>query len=459
MITQTIPKRRHRPHLLGDLANFRADALGLLLDVAQNYGPVTQLRFGPVPVYILTDPAALHRVLQTNNRNYRKEQNFMNIARLALQTKDNLFTSDGDLWLTQRRRMQPAFHRQQVSRFANIITAETNQALTDWQAGQALDLEAAMMDITMSIIGRTMLSVDILRDHPHLYHAFTTVSTYIADRASNPAAPLLYALNGRNREFQQALQIAHAMLHNAIHQRIQSGDHPSDLLDMLMMARDENDGTPMSTAKLVDELFGIVSAGHETSSVTLAWLFHSLAAQPTVETRLHQELDRVLGERTPTVADLPNLPYLKQIIDETLRHYPAAFVSTRQSITADEVCGYRIPAKAIVLINIYGLHHHPRYWSEPMTFNPGRFAPEHAQAIDREAYLPFLLGPRKCIGEPLAYLEMQLIAATVAQRFRLHSDPARPAKLITKFTLRAQGGLWMTPSQRLNRQSTNAIGV
>ena len=448
MKTQTPPRRQRRPHLLGDLADFRTDALGLMLDLARNYGPVTQLRFGPAPVYALTDPAALHHVLQSNNRNYRKEQNFMNITRLALATKDNLFTSDGESWLKQRRLMQPTFHRQQVSRFAEVITEETVQALHRWSSAQSLDLEAAMMDITMNVIGRTMLNIDILRDHPQLYHAFTTVSTYIADRASNPAAPLLYAFNGRTREFQKALAVSRTMLKQAIDQRLASGDHPGDLLDLLLMARDEEDGSQMSTAKLMDELFGIVSAGHETSSITLAWLFHSLAAHPAIEAKVHAELDRVLGERLPTVADLPNLPYLKQVIDETLRRYPAAYVSTRQSIAADEVAGYTIPAKSIVLINIYGLHHHPRYWSEPDRFNPDRFAPVHADVIHRQAYLPFLLGPRKCIGEPLAQLEMQLIAATIAQRFRLRPDPARPAKLVTKFTLRAADGLWMQPALR-----------
>lgn len=448
MNTQTPPKRRHRPHLLGDLADFRTDALGLLLDLARNYGPVTQLRYGPALVYVLTDPAALHHVLQGNNRNYRKEQNFMNITRMALATKDNLFTSDGDSWLKQRRLMQPTFHRQQVNRFAAVIIEETGQALDRWPMGQPFDLEAAMMDITMNVIGRTMLNIDILRDYPQLYHAFTTVSTYIAERSFNPAAPLLYALNGRTRTFQKALTMTRTMLKQAIEQRLASGDHPGDLLDMLMLARDEDDGSQMSTAKLMDELFGIVSAGHETSSITLAWLFHSLAAHPAIEAKVHAELDRVLGERLPTIADLPNLPYLKQVIDETLRCYPAAYVSTRQSIAEDTVAGYTIPAKSILLINIYGLHHHPHYWADPNRFDPDRFALAHADAINRQAYLPFLLGPRKCIGEPLAHLEMQLIAATVAQRFRLRCDPARPAKLVTKFTLRAADGLWMQPERR-----------
>ncbi|MEZ4725618.1 MAG: cytochrome P450 [Caldilineaceae bacterium] len=190
------------------------------------------------------------------------------------------------------------------------------------------------------------------------------------------------------------------------------------------------------------------SVNLRSCGVTLAWLFHTLAAHPTVEAQLHAELDHVLGKRMPTAADLPTLPYLKQVIEETLRRYPAAYLSTRQSIAADEICGYAIPAKSIVLINIYGLHHHPDYWADPVRFDPDRFAPTGAQANNHDAYLPFLLGPRKCIGEPLAHLEMALITETVAQRFRLRADPTRPAKLTTKFTLRAQGGLWMIPEAR-----------
>jgi cytochrome P450 len=324
--------------------------------------------------------------------------------------------------------------------------------LDSWQEGQPLDLEQAMMDVTMGIIGRTMVSEDILEEHPHLYHAFNTISTYIVQRAtrlSNRLVPPSLPTPA-NRAFREALATVRRVLGRVVVQRQAqpAEERPHDLLTMMMDAGDDENGYALSDEQLVDELFGIVSAGHETSSITLAWLFHSLAENAEAERKLHEEIDRVLQGRRPTLEDLPNLPYVEQVVNETMRRYPAAYITTRQSIDADEILGYTIPAKAMIIINIYGLHHHPAYWEEPQQFKPERFDPKNADGISKYLYLPFGEGPRKCIGEPLARLEMRLITAMVAQRFCLRQDPSRPAELIARFTLGARDGIWMIPEQR-----------
>ena len=150
----------------------------------------------------------------------------------------------------------------------------------------------------------------------------------------------------------------------------------------------------------------------------------------------------------PTTADLPNLPYLAQVTDETLRRYPAAYLTTRESIEADEVLGYQIPAKSMVMLNIFGLQHHSDYWEEPMSFKPERFAPENEDRINNDAFLPFGEGPRKCIGEPLARQEIRLIAAVIAQKYRLKLDQKRPIKVTARFTLHTVDGAWMIPEPR-----------
>jgi cytochrome P450 len=159
-------------------------------------------------------------------------------------------------------------------------------------------------------------------------------------------------------------------------------------------------------------------------------------------------LDEALNGRIPTTADLANLPYLAQVTDETLRRYPAAYLTTRQSIESDEVLGFAIPANSMVMLNIYGLQRHPDYWDEPMTFNPDRFAPENIDKINKFAFLPFGEGPRKCIGEPLARQEIRLIAAAIAQQYRLRPDPNRPTTVAAKFTLHTVSGAWMIPEKR-----------
>jgi cytochrome P450 len=217
---------------------------------------------------------------------------------------------------------------------------------------------------------------------------------------------------------------------------------------MLMASEDEESGATLATEQLMDEMFGIVTAGHETSSITLALMFKALAENPAVEAGVHAELDAVLNGRTPTVADLPHLPYLGQVVNETMRRYPAAYLATRESIEEDDVLGYKIPAKSMLILNIYGLHHQYDYWQEPLAFNPDRFSAENTPHINKFAFIPFGEGPRKCIGEPLARLEMQLIAAAIAQRYRLCPDPNRPAQVTARFTLHSVDGVWMLPERR-----------
>jgi cytochrome P450 len=339
-----------------------------------------------------------------------------------------------------------------VAGFDQTITEETARLLASWQLGRPVDMEQAMMDVTMSVIGRTMLSRNILDDHPQLYRAFSTVSNALIDRATIISERLtpLFVPTRKNQAFKEARTLIQEILGTAVKERQAQtpADRPHDLLTMLLAAEDEESGATFTPEQLMDEMFGIVTAGHETSSITLAFLFKSLAENPDVEARLHAEMDAVLDGRPPTTADLPNLPYLEQVMNETMRRYPAAYLTTRESIGEDEVMGYRVPAKSMVMVNIYGLQHNPAYWEQPMDFDPGRFAPENVEKIHKFALLPFGEGPRKCIGEPLARLEMRLIAATIAQRYRLRLDPKRPAQVTARFTLHSADGVWMIPESR-----------
>jgi cytochrome P450 len=215
-----------------------------------------------------------------------------------------------------------------------------------------------------------------------------------------------------------------------------------------MSARDADSGEGMNDQQIRDEIMTIFLAGHETTATTLAWTWYLLAQHPEAEAQLHQELAAVLGGRTPEVQDLPNLTYLRKVIDEALRLYPPAWMFARRTVNSDRIGGYDLPASATIMISPYVTHHLPSLWNEPEKFDPERFRPEHANARHRFAYLPFSGGPRICIGNNFALMESQLIVAMVAQSYRLrlvsgHEVHARP-----RATLRPYPGLVMTLEPR-----------
>lgn len=446
MALNPIPERTTKRTLLGDLPDFQKRPLLLMLEIANEHPPLLKLQFGPTPQYAITDPDGAKYILQSNGRNYIKEQQMMNITKDVLKSGQNLFTSDGDAWLKRRRTMQPSFHRKVVADFSTVIVQEANRILNKWQDGRSIDIEEAMMEATMAVIGQTMLSQDLLTAHPQLYDAFTIASEHVIHRATTISGRLTppFIPTAKNRAYKSALNTIRGVLNSAVQTRqAQSpAERPADLLTMLMAGRDDESGFTFSKEQLMDELYGIVTAGHETSSITLAALFYELAQQPALQVRAIAEVDSVLNGRLPTAEDMPNLPFLNACLDETMRRYPAAYVTTRQSVEADELLGHRLPANSIIMINIYGLHHHQAYWQNPMQFDPDRWSRDE---IVKEAFLPFGAGPRKCIGEPLARLEMALIAATLLQRARFKVDEKRPFILQARFTLRAQNGIWLIP--------------
>jgi cytochrome P450 len=217
---------------------------------------------------------------------------------------------------------------------------------------------------------------------------------------------------------------------------------------MLMEARDEETREAMTDQDLRDELITMFVAGHETTAVLLTWLFHILACEPEWETCLVDEVSTVLGGRPPGFEDLPSFPTLRMAIDETLRLYPPLWITNRNAVQDDEICGYRIRAGEVVGIAPYVTHRLPAYWPDPERFDPLRFEPERSAGQPRFAYLPFGGGPRQCIGNNFALQEAQLIFATLVPRFRLQAIPERPVKLEPTATLRPKDGLWMKIEKR-----------
>jgi Cytochrome P450 len=255
------------------------------------------------------------------------------------------------------------------------------------------------------------------------------------------AAPLSVPIP-RNVEYNRALKVLNETIFPLI---AEARQHPKDdLLGMLLAMRDEETGEGMSDRQARDEVVTIFFAGHETTAATMTWAFYLLSEHPKVEERVRNELKTVLNGRVPTFADLQKLTYTQQVLNEVLRLYPAAYLFAREAVTDDVIDGFRIPAKTLIFITPFITHRDAKYWKDPETFDPERFAPEQVGSHPRHHYYPFGEGPHVCIGNNFALMEMQLILATVLQRYHLRLDPSHPIALKPEATLRPRNGMKMT---------------
>lgn len=435
--------------LFGLINEFQHDMLGFYRTAMQEYGDVVRLRLLWVNTYAVTHPDAVRYLLQEHNRNYRRNRFVNDLIKRYLGK--GLFTLDGESWLSRRRLMQPAFHRQRLHGLAVSMTDATERMLAGWAqqpANAPLAIHEEMMKVTLQIAGQALFSIDLLGDAKKVGDAFVETTAYTSKRMQTPFLPPRFLPTGQNRRFNQASKTLDQTIYAMIRKRRQQQTDAADLLSMLMAARDAETGATMSDEQLRHEIALLIFAGHDTTANALTWAFYLLSQHPAEEAKLHAELESVLQGRTPTIEDLPNLPYTRMVIEETLRLYPPAWTIGRQSIEADVVDGYTIPAKANLIVPIYVIHHDPRWWPEPERFDPERFTPERSANRHKFAYLPFGAGPRLCIGNNFAMIEAQLVLATIAQRYRLRLVVGHPVQPKPVVMLSTSHGLPMLLERR-----------
>ncbi|MCS6843546.1 MAG: cytochrome P450 [Caldilineales bacterium] len=436
---------------IGSLFDMQRDPLGFGLRVAQEFGDVARMKVMGEEGIVLHSPQDIQHVLQTNSRNYSKQT--MDYQLLRPLVGNGLLTSDGDFWLRQRRLMQPAFHRQRIAALADMMVEATLAALETWepaiQRGEAIALDQEMARLTLTIVGRALLSFDLGDEANEFGRAFRQANAHFGFK--NFLSLLLPQLPTRsNRQFKQAVRSMDAVVQEIIATRRRQGAAaaPDDLLSLLMEAVDEETGEGMTDQQLRDEVMTILLAGHETTANALTWTFYLLSQHPEEAERLYAEVDQVLAGRPPTFDDLPRLTFARYVFQEALRLYPPAWSIARRSIEADMLGGYAIPGGTIVHINIYVLHHNPRYWEEPERFWPDRFDEAHSEGRHRFAFIPFSAGPRKCIGDQFAMTEGLLILATVVQRLALDLAPGHRVEPHPLITLTPKYGMRMIPRRR-----------
>ena len=438
--------------MLPQMARIQSDTLGFIMDTTRRYGELVHFDLGITHAYLVNQPDAIKHILLDNYRNYTKDTIQYNA--LATITGRGLLTSDGELWFRNRRLEQPAFSRPRLLALDEVVVPAVQSMLEGWKAAAAdkqsvvLDVDDAMMRVTLEVVGKALFEIDLSRDARSLTGAVLTCLDHIVYKARRMIVPPDWVPIPRNLRFKRALRLLDEAVYALIDARQASGRPGGDLLGMLLQARDPDNGQPMSRQQLRDEVITLLIAGHETVASALTWTFYLLAKSPATVAALQAEVQQVLGGRLPTSADLPKLTLTGQIFDEALRLYPPAWLITRKSLAVDRLDGREVLPGALFIISPYAVHRHPQVWTEPEAFDPGRFAADADRQRPRFAYIPFGGGPRLCIGNHFALTEARLILAMVAQRFLLELPPGSKVIPDPLVTIRPHGGLPMRLTPR-----------
>ncbi len=426
---------------------FVRDPIGVIGQNTEKLGSTFYTYLGGIYRGIVTiEPALIQHVLQKNHRKYRKSP--MHFDKLAHFLGNGLLTSEGEYWLRQRRLIQPGFHRDRLAALTGIM----QQVIADFRvkfdleikAKQPIDIAQKMMELAFNIVAHSLFSTQLAEaDLKRMAYIMTVLQEFIIKEIRQPYLSSWRKISGALREHEVLSDEFSELILKIIRQRRESDKAPDDLLQMLLDARYEDTGKGMTDRQLFEECAILFVAGHETSANALAWTWYLLAQHPEVVQKARMELETILGERKPCFEDLPRLEYITQIIEESMRLYPPAWITDRVAAEDDEWNGIKIAKGMVVVTYFYGAHHSSAYWQNPEVFDPNRFSKENKKQHIPFAYSPFGGGPRMCIGNNFAMMEMQLVLAAMLRQYDFELVPNQKVESQPLITLRPKNGIWM----------------
>lgn len=451
-----IPRDRRRdvarppgPSQLGALSGFSTPgaAPGFMVELERTYPVMAHLRLLGEHAYVLTDPQAIVDVFVTHGRQTMKGRGLQG-AKAVLG--NGLLTSEGDVHLRNRRLVQPAFHRDRIAAYAIDMVSLTEAHEETWRDGETVDMQQNMAALTLAIVGRTLFGADLRGDASEVGEALEALLSGMGARLLLGPTVLRIPTPARRRALEASARMD-VMVQRIIDEHRVMGDN-GDMLSMLLAAQEE--GMGLDDAQVRDEAMTLVMAGHETTAMTLTWTWMLLSRHPERTAWLHEELDRELGGRPPSMADLERLPRTRAVIAEAIRLYPPAWVQGRRTLADLEVAGWLIPEGALVLASQFAMHRSTRWWETPLAFRPQRWIDgsgdfsEDAPGQPRGAWFPFGWGNRRCIGEQFAWTEATLVMATLAQRWAPQLVPGTDIQPMPAVTLRTRDGMPMVLRRR-----------
>ncbi|MFD1685165.1 cytochrome P450 [Halobellus litoreus] len=437
--------------VFGNSRQYARDPFTFLTSVEAAYGDVVRFDLGPLETYLLTNPADIERVLVANDATYRKPD-FQDDA-IGTLLGDGLLLSEGETWRRQRALAQPAFAPDRISSMDGLIARHAREMVDEWDAGDLRDVNLDMARVTVRIIVEAMFGSRLTDEQTR------TIQEHLEPLGQrfepNPMRFLVpdWVPTRENRAYQDSVRTLEGIIDDIVAERrgteddpaidpaadSSNGGEPMDLLSILLRAQRRGE---QSDDQLRDELMTMLLAGHDTTALTLTYTWYLLSEHPSVEARVHAELDEVCGDEPPTAADVRDLDYLERVIQEAMRLYPPVYVIFREPKVDVRLGGYRVPRGSAVMLSQWATHRSERWYDDPDAFDPDRWLPERRADRPRFAYFPFGGGPRHCIGKHLSMLEAKLIVATVAQEYELEYAREKP------FDLR--GSLTMHPEEPLS---------
>jgi len=435
--------------LLGSSRRYARDPFRFLASLERAYGSVSRFDMGPMAVYVVTDPAAIERVLVDEAADFRKPD--FQAGPIGDLLGDGLLLSEGDTWRRQRQLANPAFGMARLSERADRITGHAESLVDAWEPGDVVDVEVEMTHVTIDVITDLMMGVSLDDDTlSNLREQLEPLGMRFRPDPVRFALPEWVPLPG-DAEFEAAIRELERVVDDIVDRRrgdVGSDDDPDapmDLLSILLRAQARGEQTPK---QLRDELVTMLLAGHDTTALTLTYTWYLLSAHPDVERRLHDEIDEVLAGDRPGMAHVRELDYTERVIQEAMRLYPPVYTLLRTPTRRFEVDGYTVPPGSTVMLPQWAVHRSERHWDDPETFDPDRWTPERSRGRHRFSYFPFGGGPRHCIGKHLAMLEAQLILAAVASRYRLDYLGQSPPVLLPTLTAHPKDGMRMRVEAR-----------
>ena len=438
-------------YLLLSLLKLQRQPLEVLGTYWREYGDLVRLPILPgMTIYLATHPDYMEHALATYSERYEKPDFFL--KPMGQVQGQGLFSSEGAFWQQQRRLIQPAFQQKQLVKLHGIMWQCVDSLLQAWArkpAGEVVDIAAEMTRLTLKVVSLTLFSVDVNDSSNRFRSALEILVDQVFQRLTNPLMSPLWVPTKNNRQFRRAKQTVDEIVLEVIRERRQHPIEETDLLSMLLAARDEETGEGMSDQQLLNEIITLINAGHETTATSLAWTWYLLGTHSEIMAQMQAEVETVLQGSTPTFENLPKLKYTRRVFDESLRLCPPGMgLAPRAAIEDDELGGYHIAKGSILNLAFYYTLRHPDFWDNPEQFDPDRFLPENVKTRHKYAYMPWGAGPHVCIGKNFAIMETLMILSAIVQRFNVSLVPRQLVEVNPRFTLRPKYGVKVTLSER-----------